>query len=226
MRQRRQGICAFCGNKSVVTTEHFVPKCLWPGRLPSHVLTVPSCPACNQGCSREDEYFRDVVAISAAKDHPQAKELFHGRVRRNLALNRRRLRQFMDSFALRPCETPEGIWLGLQPSVLVNEMPINRVLCKVVLGLFYCARGRPLPSTHNVYLMTDPTKVKGSFLEDALAGMSPEIGFGDDVFLWRFCGDTVDWALTRWVLIFFRSMCFLAATLPDNVDDRHDPEPV
>ena len=60
-------LCVYCGKDESfgkLTVEHFVPRCLWDKERPDGTLTVPAHEQCNKRYSADNDYFRDVLAIS------------------------------------------------------------------------------------------------------------------------------------------------------------------
>jgi hypothetical protein len=60
---RAHPTCVYCGKKAT-TKDHVVPRCLLEKPYPPNLLTVPSCSACNEGYSKDEEYFLAVMAQS------------------------------------------------------------------------------------------------------------------------------------------------------------------
>ena len=62
-------ICVFCGGRAT-TRDHIPPRGIFPESFPSNIqlITVPACQKCNQGSSRDDEKFRNLVALSVSVD--------------------------------------------------------------------------------------------------------------------------------------------------------------
>jgi hypothetical protein len=54
------GTCVYCGEWRELTRDHVPPKSLFSKPRPE-LITVPSCLTCNQGASKDDEYFRLMI---------------------------------------------------------------------------------------------------------------------------------------------------------------------
>lgn len=85
--------CFLCGATGNLTREHIPPKNLFPKPRPSNLHTVPCCEPCNNGGSKEDEYFR-VAASCLINANPTGKERFErvlestvpsGRIKKEIA---------------------------------------------------------------------------------------------------------------------------------------------
>src|SRR6266545_1787061 len=87
-RGKRTGECVYCGTVGVLTEDHIPPDCLFSQR-PSDILEVPSCWKCNNGASRDDEYFKTMMVMKdRAGSHPEASAL-HASVFRGLKHRRK-----------------------------------------------------------------------------------------------------------------------------------------
>jgi len=54
---RTVGVCTYCGETKWVSADHVPPKNLFPKPYPTDMWTVPACDDCNQGFSKDDDYF-------------------------------------------------------------------------------------------------------------------------------------------------------------------------
>ena len=178
--------CMFCGkDKSAgeMSREHFVPKCLW-FELPNMVVTLPAHKSCNEAGSQDDEYFRNVlISDGHVANHPHVKRIINGPLRRS-----RQLKELREAIALRPLFTQSGLYLGRQPIMAVDGARLERVLKKIVCGVFY-------KITNRLVLPTTTVNVSRGTLspEDAevLFENRPPHGFGldDDVFACHYSTD-------------------------------------
>src|SRR5213078_104682 len=57
-----RGECVYCGQVLWLTKDHVPPRCIFPPPLPE-LVTVPCCMHCNRSASKDDEYFRMMVAL-------------------------------------------------------------------------------------------------------------------------------------------------------------------
>ena len=67
-------VCVYCTRRPGPTRDHIPPKGLGGS---GHRITVPSCAECNNGQSKEDEYFRAKVAPHVAAQHPAARDAWN-----------------------------------------------------------------------------------------------------------------------------------------------------
>jgi hypothetical protein len=64
-KKLKQGVCVYCGCEAGLTEDHIPPQSLYPPELHSKLLLVPSCAGCNGGASKDDEYLRTIIGLSA-----------------------------------------------------------------------------------------------------------------------------------------------------------------
>jgi hypothetical protein len=57
--------CVYCGEEAT-TSDHVIPRCLLEKPYPSNLPTVPSCADCNNGYSKDEEYFLAAMAQSGS----------------------------------------------------------------------------------------------------------------------------------------------------------------
>ncbi len=61
--------CVYCGEKEADTDDHTPPRSLLLPPLPSYAKTLPSCQACNQAFSWDEETVK--AFVTALSDHPE-----------------------------------------------------------------------------------------------------------------------------------------------------------
>ena len=65
------GTCVYCGKIRTITDDHIPPSSIFAKPKPNNLITVPSCHYCNQGSSKDDEYFRLTLTIRKdVSQHP------------------------------------------------------------------------------------------------------------------------------------------------------------
>ncbi len=113
-KKDENGVCVFCGVQDKVKEDHVPPKNLFVGFPDEELIKVPGCKSCNEGSSKDDEYFRAfLIPQEDIASHPQAQKL------------NRIVREKFDASELKGLEsrmysqlhakdvyTPAGIYLG------------------------------------------------------------------------------------------------------------------
>jgi hypothetical protein len=218
-RERRQGICALCGDHAEVTREHFVPQGLWSGPLPVRTETVPACSECNAGSNLDDEYFRNTLVMMFDHDHADKKRLFAGPVLRSLQRHPGWVADAVRKMKVQPLVSLSGLWLGDYPTLPLDGERFCRSLFKIVKGLFYLVRKEPFPADGQIGVIGQlcaETEPLIGMIEENL--FPPTFDFGDDVFEWRF--SQTKGGITMWKLAFYRSVVFYAVAF-EKPEDWH-----
>jgi len=180
----------FCGkDKSFgpMSKEHFVPKALWDGERPQHTKTCPAHKSCNESFAGDNDYFRDVLVSEAGtKAHPEAQKLHVGKLKRKIENQIGSMRTVFEDVALRPVITPGGLYLGHAPMFRVDWPRINRVLLNVMKGIYYTAKGDPLPPDWKWAVLRDE-EIDHETMQPLFDEMPTQwTTFGDDVFGCRY----------------------------------------
>lgn len=142
-----RGRCFLCGLEGPDTTEHVVPRCIYgTAELPSDIVALPAHRRCNVYTSKDEEAFRNWIAASIPPDNPghrlwtktwrslqrpEAKGL-------KVAYYKSILARFEDAEASDRSAVPVAVTLA--------DGRIDRVLAKIVKGMFTSGTGQVLPS--------------------------------------------------------------------------------
>jgi hypothetical protein len=143
----RQGICTYCGQMRAVTSDHPVPRNLFPTPPPPNLITVPSCKPCNDGFSRDDEYLRLVlVSRHDTGTHPDAQGVWAAAMRGLARPGHLGLAKALISRAREiDLTTPAGLHLGRVGVFEPDTSRIEGVAIRAVKGLFFNEYRRRLP---------------------------------------------------------------------------------
>ncbi len=209
MRKKKTD-CALCGTYSETTREHFVPKCLWPGPRPSDTKTIPSCSTCNEGCSVDDEYFRNVIAIEASAWGQTAHDVFKGAVLRGFQKNKKQAIALLSTARRETQALPSGILLPNRVSILAQGARIDRSFTKILRGLYFNHADNALTGTTLLMDQGDEENMRAAYA--LLEGMSPIQSFGDEVFEWRCQSGLLFEDSILWAFRFYRSRWYFGVT--------------
>jgi len=142
-------ICAICGRVvERVTSDHIPPKSMF-GTKPSNLITVPACPECNGGSSTDDEYFRLIASEVDTATHPDAQKASEAIVR---SMARPQASGFREALrkSIYGIEVDEGGSTQVKPFFGLDVQHLDRTAKKIVKGLFYHAKGYPIPANYKV----------------------------------------------------------------------------
>ena len=150
-KKEKIGICVYCGEVRELTEDHIPPKALFPPELHKNLLRVASCVCCNTGASKDDEYLRTVIALSAKSERgPALKVISDAAIR---SLKRPEAAGFRNSIVNGLQETfvknSEGI---IVPATFgnVDLVRFDSVIKRIIKALFAFERGMRLPSGYKV----------------------------------------------------------------------------
>ncbi len=150
--KKKVGMCAYCGETGLVTSDHIPPQNLLPKPKPLDLITVPCCESCRVGWSDDDEYFRLAIASSAnVSDNPQAQQV-HATLLRSMrkptkagfaAMVRKSLTQ-VDLI------TPAGLYIKTVGGLKIDKRRFTRVADRLIRGLFFHEQGHRVPEGYEV----------------------------------------------------------------------------
>ena len=118
--------------------------------------------------------------------------------------------------------SPRGLYKGAAVAYDVDLERVNRVLTRIVKGLFFHEMGYRLPDTHEVFTAIDPPvdlereRDTNEFRVFAALLTRPIIEIGDGVFSYRFLSSGEDSDSTVWLLTFYGAILAVGLTLPKN----------
>lgn len=139
--------CIYCG-KTADTREHIPPKQFFKGTPDNPLITVPSCKACNAGFQKDEDFFRQFYTSILMDRSPEAKKLMEGEVSRSILRTPALGHQMFSQMKLVGAYTKSGLYKGKMTMYTVSDSDkerINRVVTKVIKGLFFHEFGQTIP---------------------------------------------------------------------------------
>ena len=222
----------YCGRKGRLTKDHIPPRGLFSKPPPKNLITVPSCSQCNSGASKDDEYFRTVLALKErAGDDFNARGIRDSVLR---SLSRPRGRRFGGLFLsqvgyINP-RTTSGIHLAKRLAYNVDLERLDRVAVRVVKGLHYILTGKRIPTGFQVVAFcedglrdlseTDREELRRTVVVPVLEGKYGAVG--DDAMKYWVSFDPTGDFISAWILEFYSDVRFLVLVLADG--DCSNPE--
>lgn len=139
--------CIYCGSTEKPTDDHIPPKSLFAKPRPNNLMTVPSCESCNKGFQLDDDYFYMLMQTGAeTSEHPEllkTKEKFVRSIHRKESKGFRQ--SILEKTFIQEVSTEGGIYLGNAPVLDVDWSRVERVVGRIVKGLFYKEKSFVLP---------------------------------------------------------------------------------
>lgn len=142
-----RGMCVYCGIEDDLTDDHIPPRCLFPAGQRDDLLVIPSCPKCNTGASKDDEYFRNMLAVNEHSRAGEVLENAQGALARSLTRPEADgLRAaFLGSLHEVELITPTGLYVETRTAFRLEPERMKRVLQRIGRALFFKETGRMLP---------------------------------------------------------------------------------
>ena len=220
-KKQKLGLCVYCGRQGVVTENHIPPKALFQKAAHASLLRIPSCVTCNTGASKDDEYLRTMIALSAKGERNASFDTLVEKTVRSLV--RPEAAHFRESIMRGLSETfipsPAGV---LVPAVLgdVDLSRFDKVIARIIKGIFFDERGRRLHSDYEVvsYSTAGLTRVSvavgqrlQSYIGPLLARDPKQIG-GPEFLYWSDYNPS-DIDQSWWILLIHRHHSFIGWTV-------------
>jgi len=212
-RERREN-CYLCGRSDNLTRDHIPPACLFPEPRPSDLITVPACHRCHDSYKLDDEYFRIFAAAGAPYDDPVGREIWDDKVMGSSLARSQKLRQYIRSCLIDvEIRSPGGLYVGVAPGLTFDKERVDRVIQRIVRGLFHHHYRSRLPADLEFLVLVDP-KGKRAF-PDVLA-QAPKCRIGDGVFAYARKIGKEDPRYSMWWFLFYRSRLLIVFAEPSE----------
>jgi len=118
--------------------DHIPSKNLYKGvSINLNPIKVQSCLECNEGFSRDEDYFRNLVSGLLLTDSLTANCLFNTTVSRSLRRSPSLAQKMFSQMSLVNSYSNGGIFLGKKTAVELDYKRIDKILDKYIKGLFF-----------------------------------------------------------------------------------------
>lgn len=212
-------VCVYCGDLAT-TEDHVPPQNIFPKNTLG-LIKVPACFNCNNDPSKDDEFFRNVLANDdRIEKHPEAEEIVATYERSLQRPQARGLRIAMLRNRTRfPLTSPAGVIY--EGTALKTDFTRERkVIERFVKGLFYHEFQKPHPNDNSISVYSTRHMDKGkedlnSVLE-LINFIKPENKktIGNEVFSYGYAIADDHPNGTFWVLTFYKAMPFFVYSIP------------
>ncbi len=224
-------VCVYCGTANPETRDHVPPRNLFPKQNRSNLITVPSCRSCNETASKDDEFFRVMVAGRLdAHDHPQAQKVFESIIRSFQRPQARGFaRQVLDNLIDVDMYSEGGAYIGQGVGYKVVRTDYDRldlVTDRIIRGLYWDKFSVRLPNRCTIKCYensrleanVDPKKLEDlALIFKPLIERQPDAAIGDGVFeYWVERAEDNDFG-SAWILRFYQRVWFFGLTSPGDV---------
>jgi hypothetical protein len=219
--------CAICGKLTdSLTPDHLPPEGIFGRPRPAGLIAVPARSACNQGSSKDDEYFR-VLAVELHASKVGDATGVTGAIMRSLDRPQARGFRHLIYSAVEPVwlRRPTGL---LTPgfTITVKTERLLKTVERTIRGLYYhVSNNEPLPAGSRVWaslydqaMVEDNEALKAELQNTVVPALAqePEVQLGDGTFAYRYARDPDHRCCTAWWLVFFRRFRFVGLTIPPD----------
>lgn len=212
-----QKLCVYCAKKSAETLDHVPPKSFFPQPRPSNLITVPACRECNSSAGKDEDYFLASFMFGDAGNTNAGKMLWRQKLRRMFSKNLGLRRKIGSGISFGHLTTPSGIYLGRRMGLKFDESRFDRVVQKIVRGVYYYEYGQALLTDTEVITLFLSTKAR---FETAV-GQAHQLAWGKrqwpGIFEYR-CGRVPGASQgSMWLIRFYSNTYFWAISGSDEV---------
>lgn len=218
--------CVYCG--AVATTrDHLPTRNLFPDTKLVQFLKIPACLSCNNGLSKDELFFRDLVAALGLETSISAKLLFNSKIRSSVQRNPSVAKRIFSMMDLVDLMSPGGIILDTKTKVTIQKEEkerIDRVVTKYAKGLFYHHFGQPMPKDHSIRITILPGKLLSEKAEVlSIVKTIPPVRKFLDVFAYGYA-TVPETKNVVWLMSFYGKMSLLVMTVDQEVVERNESE--
>jgi hypothetical protein len=210
-----------------MSRDHIPPRKLFPQPWTDDLITVAACGDCNNQSSADDEYFIWMVTMSAKAVGHEAVKARQQRLSMHASDRRRRMATNVLKATRRvEVTTPAGLYLGHATGYNVDLVRVNRVLERIVRGLYFVEREVRAPEEAVVFASAEPPP--GAFHPDTIQALLQrgERSVANGAFQYWF-SEVDDHPTSALVLMrFFENVLALGFVLDAELHRQTDAEPV
>jgi len=195
-----KGECYLCCEPAT-TRDHIPPRGIFTQPYPNNLITVPACAKCNNGASKDDEYFRIAVAAGSC-DSPESLAVLKQRILPKVGGKPALAISILNTVEKVDVYSEGGIYLGKAPTIKIDWPRIQNVINRIVRGLYWKHENERLPANS---IVTDCFyKPKLSEAHQGVISQLPlyQIGNGN-VFSYSYLIDEADRSHSFWYLMFY-----------------------
>jgi hypothetical protein len=221
-------ICYLCGQPIEPENrddDHVPPKQFFPSEIRQRInldrlITLPTHRKCNSSYQQDEDYFVNTIA-AVSYENPILRALW-----RDIARSAQRVESFrFNIMILKQLQyeavSPGGILMSGRSQIIYQKERIDRVVWKIVRGLFYYKNHRLLPeeTIHFIqYMHGRNTGLDNPHVRNILEVVLSQDAHGEygRIFAYKFLVNEQEENVTAWALLFWDRHIFLIG--------HHDPE--
>lgn len=224
--KKKRGRCVICDVKPTDTDDHIPPKCLFALRDRKNLLKLPTCLDCNNHSSKDDEYLRAALISRADVEENLSTNEIRNALIRSLSDSKQQGFQklYANAIGVKRVLTPAGLYLGNHPVFSVDYGRLEKVLSKVICGLYYYHTKNILKKEYSIKIIAeDDLNLQTQSFKDFIK--SKILFYIDQTILYEIGKNTFHYKylLTRenkfagaWILRFYGKVHFLGLVLKNQ----------
>jgi hypothetical protein len=224
--KKKKRLCVICNEKPATTDDHIPPKCLFASKDRINLIKLPTCLDCNNHSSKDDEYLRAILISRADVEENQNTDELRNALMRSLSDPKQHGFQKLYSKAIvvKKVFSPAGLYLGDHPVFSVDYGRLEKVLSKVIRGLYYYHSARVLRNDYSIKIIAEddlnlqPQKLKDFIKSKILFYVDKTVlhKIGENTFHYKYLLTKEDKCAGAWVLRFYGKVHFLALVLKNQ----------
>jgi hypothetical protein len=213
--------CVYCGAQNPETKDHVPPKGIFPPPRPSNLITVPCCSKCHDGTSKDDEYFRDMIALrDDVHNHPKIQNIIP-KIMKSLAkpAKQKYATSLLTGTKTKRLITPNGLYVGNGIFFDVEISRLDKVVERTVKGLFWHEKkiAYPVNGIVKSYYTDYLKNLDDDFIEEMAKYFNNSIyrEIGDGILKYYMAKGDDDFN-EIWIMNFFDKVVFLVFLIYKN----------
>jgi hypothetical protein len=222
MNEQVQPLCYLCGIKPGNTRDHVFPQLLFAhgSNFTNLPRRLPACENCNNALSKDEAVFQQLILSWRTIDTEEGRKLYETKAKPHIRDESRRLRETIRNLSkFYPVLDESGTVLGAWPVMEVDRGIVDRVLGKMVKGLYTHETGNVLPPEVEIsvhYGGQNPDEFHRVILPDLLAKSERFVVGSEDVLVGHRAVVPDNPLFTITWLVFYRWHIFCVITKPPD----------
>ncbi len=157
MTKINRGLCVICNELPATTKDHIPPKCLFAVKDRINLLKLSACVECNNHSSKDDEYLRSILILRVDIEETQStNELRNALIRSLSNLGQPGFQKaYAKAISVKRVFTPTGIFLGNRPVISLDNERLEKVLSKIIRGLYYHHNKKALKREYLIKIISE-----------------------------------------------------------------------
>ena len=204
----KYGICAYCMKEDGTTKDHIPPQCIFPKPRATELIWVPCCESCREGWSEDDEEFRRYIWSAEGVEGHTSFEKASNQIISSIKRPEAKLyrNKILSSISSREEYSESGIFLGNKTLMEIEWDRIERVLKRIVRGLFFKENNQLIPGDHEVIIKSYD---KNIFDEVDKFQFKKMANVCDGIFQYWLCKPNNEENTSLWIMVFCNSTPYL-----------------